>query len=129
MTAKTIKVSGCYDDLGRIRLADTKTLEWRDLCTAALPNIPYGTDVEVVVTYEEIDYLNGRNGIVWATHDRYQADAIHDALRVQDLLSSVDERPMGNKSLYLLRVENSRKADAAMDFIWRDDSGLILRPD
>ncbi len=129
MRRKSITVRGSYVDHGKILLASNKTVAWRDLFAKAPPNVPYGTRVEMTVIYEEFDYLNGKDGIVWATHDRHQAEVICGTLGAQDIDCEVLEKRLQGTRLHLIRITRSEKVAAAMDFIWRDDSGLKLQPD
>ena len=129
MTRTTMRLVGNYVDLGKIRLGNSQTLHWSSLSTDALPNIPYGTVIEMSITYDQIDYVSGEGGIVWATYDPYQAETVRNALDAQRITSDVQERPLGRGCLYVLQVRDQRQLRAAMDFIWRDETGLELRPD
>jgi hypothetical protein len=129
MAQKSIELSGYYVDRGKIRLASKKLLEWGDLSTEEPPNIPYGTRVEITITHEQSDYLNGENEIVWATHDQHQAEVICGTLRAQDIACEIQEKRLDGTRLHLIRITHPEKVTAAMDFIWRDESGLKLQPD
>jgi hypothetical protein len=85
--------------------------------------------MEKRIIYEQDDYLTGENGIVWATYQHYQAEILKDTLLAQNIACEVYEQPLENGRLYLLRVPEPRKVEEAMDFIWRDDTGLKLQPD
>ncbi len=93
------------------------------------PAMPYGTRLEMTITYEQNDYLSGENGIVWATHDRHQAEVICGTLRAQDIACEIQEKRLEGIRLHLIRITHPEKVAAAMDFIWRDDTGLKLQPD
>ncbi len=129
MPRKSIKFSGSYIDLGKIELANNKILKWYDLSAEAPPAMPYGTRVEMTLSYEQTDYFNGENGIVWATHDIHQAEVICGTLRAQDIACEIQEKRLNESRLHLIRIAHSEKIAAAVDFIWRDDTGLKLRPD
>ncbi|MDZ7291749.1 MAG: hypothetical protein ONB44_16055 [candidate division KSB1 bacterium] len=78
---------------------------------------------------DERDYLNGTDGIVWATYDPHQAVTIRDALQVQKISCELREGQREGFRLYLLHIPRAHEVEAAMDFIWRDPSGLRLKPD
>jgi len=129
MTRKSIKLSGSYVDHSKVQLAGNKILEWCELSTEAPPAIPYGTRVEMTITYEQIDYINGQHGIVWATHDQHQAEVICGTLRAQDIACEIQEKRLEGTRLHIICITDPTKVAAAMDFIWRDDEGLKLQPD
>jgi hypothetical protein len=125
MATRSDKISGTYIDRGKIRLANGKIVEWHDPSL----RLPYGTKTEVTITCEECDYLNGTDGIVWATYDRHQAITIRDALLVQKISCEVREEQLEGLRLFLLHIPHADEVAAALDFIWRDDAGLRLQPD
>jgi hypothetical protein len=82
-----------------------------------------------MITHDECEYLDGAGGIVWATYDRYQAEIIQSALLAQKIACELQETSLTEARRYLLHVAGHDKVEAALDFIWRDQSGLRLRPD
>ena len=96
---------------------------------AALLPIPYGTRLEVTLTYDEVDYLHGSNGVVWATYDLRQAEIIKAALLAQSIACEVREQSLPGAQLHLLCITEAHEISAAVDFIWREPSGLRLQPD
>lgn len=74
-------------------------------------------------------YPTGNDGTVWATFDPRQADIIRNALLHQRITCEVKETVVQNKPLHVLRVIDTGESAEAIDFIWRDNSGLRLRPD
>jgi hypothetical protein len=138
MPANTFTLSGTYIDAGKIRLPSGKILEWDDL--GAPLNVPYGTEMEVTIVLEAPDYLHGSEGAIWATYDREQAEIVQGALQSQQIASELREVFLQDPAfplkelkeragLYVLHVRDPAKAEAAMDFVWRDPSGLRLQPD
>jgi len=105
------------------------TLNWNHLSNAVLPRIPYGTGLEVTLAYEDVDYLQGTNEIVWATYHLRQAETIKAALLVQSIGCEVKEQSLPGARLYVLCIPQTTEVAAAVDFIWRDSSGLRLQPD
>jgi hypothetical protein len=120
---------GTYLDRGKIQLEDGKIVAWQELSSEEPPVVPYGTRAEIAITFDAADYLSGTDGIVWATYDFEQAELVRGALQVQNISCEVREQELTERPLYLLYVPEPQEAEAAMDFIWRDDSGLRLKPD
>lgn len=130
MPAKTLTVVGTYIDTGKIRLASGKVLEWNDLDPQeAPPSIPYGTKTQVTIVHEATDYLHGEAGFIWATYNRDQAEIVHAALQAQQITCALREFSMNDRTLFVLQVEDADKIEDAIDFVWRDLSGLMLQPD
>ncbi len=74
-------------------------------------------------------YPTGNDGTVWATFDPHQADIIRNALLQQRITCEVKETVAQNRPLHVIRVIDTGESAEAIDFIWRDHSGLRLRPD
>lgn len=130
MDKKTITVVGTYIDLGKIRLASGKILAWDDLDPPhGPPEIPYGAKAELTIVLDAPDYLHGVEGAIWATYDRYQAEIVQGALQSQKIACELRESYLNGFRLYVLRVRDPTKSDAAIDFVWRDPGGLGLQPD
>jgi len=129
MSLKSIKLSASYVDRGKIQLSNKKILEWKDLRPEAPPVVPYGTEMEMTITFEQNDYLNGKNGIVWATYDQHQAEVICGTLRALEIECEVLKKKLKGTHLHLIRILQSHKIPTAVDFIWRDETGLKLQPD
>ena len=126
---KVIKIKGIYCDIGKINLETMKMVEWTDLIDAELPEIPFGSSVELTLSIEENDFLSGKDGIVWATYDLRQAEIIQSALLAQHISSEVSLINLQNKSIQILRIINETDVSDAIDFIWRNNNGLRLKPD
>ncbi len=122
-------VNGFYLSDGKLQLENGMTLNWNQLSNIALPRIPYGTGLEVTLAYEEVDYLQGTNEIVWATYHLRQAETIKAALLVQSIGCEVKEQSLPGARLYVLCIPQATEVAAAVDFIWREPSGLRLQPD
>ncbi len=129
MPIRSIPLRGSYQDAGKIELEKGIILEWNSQNTNLLPRVPYGTVVEVSIRFEERDYLNGTDGIVWATYDLRQAEIIRDALLTQNIACKLAEEELTSRLLHLLSISESNNMQAAIDFIWREKSGLRLKPD
>jgi len=129
MPSKTGVFSGYYQDQGVIHLENQQTIIVRRTDGVALPAIPYGSRLEVTLTYEDVDYLNGSAGVVWATYHLRQAETIQAALLAQSIACEVREIELPGARLFALHIPNASEVEAAVDFIWRDASGLRLQPD
>ena len=129
MPKRSSTLSGFYQDQHFIRLESKPEMGANPFTAAALPSIPYGTGLEVTLTYEEVDYLNGSTGVVWATYHLRQAEIIKAALLAQNIACEVREQSLPCPRLYVLCIPNASEVAAAVDFIWREPSGLRLQPD
>jgi hypothetical protein len=126
MPVKTLQQNGSYQDIGMVRLTGTKSLNWEDIDGETPPRIPFGTQIEITVSYHEHDFLNGVDGIVWATYDPLQAETIRGALLVQHISFEAQQLKLDEWLLHLIKVINPDEAQSAIDFIWRDASGMRL---
>lgn len=88
-----------------------------------------GESIEIKVAVSDADLLNAEDGIVWATYDKNQAETIQNALSVQDIPCQISQVEAEIQGLFLLRIQIQHKINQAMDFIWRDDAGMRLKPD
>ena len=84
---------------------------------------------ENVLHLDTEGYPTGQDGAVWATYDLRQAEIIRNALLTQRIACELREVQFDGKSLHLLHVTGDRESSEAMDFIWKDASGLRLKPD
>lgn len=123
------KIKGIYSDIGKIELDTMMTINWKEISTDKPPEIPLGSNIELSISFDENDFLSGKGGIVWATYDLRQAEIIHNTLLAQDIYSEVKRINPGNKEMFLIRIANESDTSDSMDFIWRHNSGLRLKPD
>lgn len=66
---------------------------------------------------------------MWATFDFKQADIIRNVLLTQRITCELKEMKTNDRQLHLLRIADVADLAEAMDFIWRESSGLRLKPD
>lgn len=78
---------------------------------------------------ENKQYSNDDYGLVWITFDPHQAEIICSALQTQLISCVVRTASLCEQSVYRIFVEQIADAPAAQDFIWRDASGMQLKPD
>ncbi len=129
MIVKTIQQTGSYRDIGSVQLSTIKSVRWVDINGKTPPRIPFGTKIEITVTYNDYDFMNGEDGIVWATYDPFQSETISGALLVQHINSEIQQLQLSDWVLHLIKVPNPVEAQSAIDFIWRDAAGMRLQPD
>ncbi|MFQ5651338.1 MAG: hypothetical protein ACE5IY_15485 [bacterium] len=120
---KTTKKSAVYKDIGKLQLESGEMQIWDKL------DLPFGSKVEITIEYEPEDYLSGRNGVVWATTSLDQAETVQGALQAQKIAAEITEKPLAAGRLYCLRVTDSARIAESIDFVWRHEDGLNLRPD
>ena len=124
-----IKVNGtCLND-GSVVFETNDFIECRGLIITQPAELPDGCRVEVTVSYDEEDFLSGKNGIVWATYDIRQAEILHRALLAQDINIEIKKTEVEKRELYLIKVTGLSDRSEAIDFIWKSYSGLNLKPD
>ncbi|MEJ2494714.1 MAG: hypothetical protein P8Y79_10360 [Ignavibacteriaceae bacterium] len=114
-----LKVKGVYDSGGRIVLDTNNMIEWTDLSSVTPPDLPDGSNIEITISLDENDFLSGNR----------QAEIIKSALVAQHISSVLQMFPFGNEEMFLISITNESDINDAIDFIWRDDTGLRLKPD
>jgi hypothetical protein len=124
-----IKVSGDYQNDGKIVFETNDFIECSGLSITQPAELPDGCLVEVFISYDEEDFLSGKNGIVWATYDLRQAEILHRALLAQDINTEIKKTDLENRELFLIKVTGPSDQKEAIDFIWKSDGGLNLKPD
>lgn len=124
-----IKVNGtCLND-GRVVFETNDFIECSGLILTQPAELPDECQVELTVSYDEEDFLSGKNGIVWATYDIRQAEILHRALLAQDINTEIKKTGLEKRELFLIKITSMRDKEDAIDFIWKSESGLNLKPD
>jgi hypothetical protein len=126
---KLIKIKGTYTEAGKIELESHKIIQWNELSDLKLPELPNGIKIELNISFEEDDFLFGMNGIVWATYDLRQAEIIQNAMLAQHINSEIKKIDLVEKQILLISITNATDVYDAIDFIWKSNSGLRLKPD
>ncbi len=124
-----IKINGKYSDLGKIELENSKIVNWSNLSDEKLPIIPFGSKIEMAVSFDNVDFLSGSNGIVWATYDLRQAEIIHGTLLAQNINSEIKEKYLTEDTIFTIKIVNENDISDASNFIWKSSNGLRLKPD
>ena len=118
----------CLND-GRVVFETNDFIECSGLVLTQPAELPDGCRVEVNVLYDEKDFLSGKNGIIWATYDIRQAEILHRALLAQDINTEIKRTDVENSELFLIKITSHADQNDVMDFIWKSESGLNLKPD
>ncbi len=124
-----LKSKGIFSENGRIILDSRKDILWQDLSEKTAPKLPEGTSVELSISFDENIFLKGINGIVWATYDPRQAEVIQNTLLVQNIESEVNRIEIDSDNLITIKILNTKDINPVIEFIWKSESGLRLKPD
>jgi len=115
--------------VGKILLENKKIFDWSELTSETLPDLPPDSSLEITISFDENDFLSGKNGIVWATYDLRQAEIIQNSLLAQDVNSEVKKINLMGNIFFTLKISNETEINDAINFIWKGKSGLRLKPD
>lgn len=129
MILKLFNIKTTIDDSGKISLYNGFKLKWEQLTANMVPKLPSGTEIVFSLSINDDDILNGKNGIVWATSHKMQAEIIHNALMAQHIDSKILKLQKEHESLYFLMISNSKEIEEVINYIWKADNGLRLKPD
>lgn len=124
-----LKVSGIYRN-GKINVFGTNSsIKWDELSSTGHPELPDGYEFELTISLNDDDLLSGKFGFVWATYDLRQAEIIYNTLLSQNINTEINNINTRKAKLYLLKVTDQTDENDAIDFIWKSESGLQLKPD
>jgi len=126
---KLIRKTGIFNPDGEFVLHPGISLSWKFFSNKSIPELPPGIPFDIDISLNEHTLLSGEYGIVWATWDQRQAEVIFNALLAQNIASSIGNIVLDDSTLLLTKVNNKEDTGEAIDFIWRNDSGLRLKPD
>jgi hypothetical protein len=126
---KLTRKTGNFNQEGDIILHPDFSIPWKSLSNKRAPELPQGTLINIDISFDENTLLSGEYGIVWATWDQRQAEVIFNALLAQNIASSIGNIVLDDSTLLLIKVNNKEDTGEAIDFIWRKESGLRLKPD
>ena len=129
MQMNLIKITGIFNPDGEIFLHRGISASWKVFSNNDMPDLPAGTPLDIDVSLDEHTILSGEYGIVWATWDQRQAEVIFNALLAQNIASSIGNIQLDDITLLLTKVNNKEDTGEAIDFIWRKETGLRLKPD
>lgn len=126
---KLIKKIGIFNPDGEIILHPGISVSWKSLSDKSIPDLPPGIPLNIDVTLDENVILSGSYGIVWGTYNQRQAEVLSNALLAQNIASVTVKIELEEGILLLIRIDNEKDIGEAMDFIWRINNGLRLKPD
>lgn len=124
-----LKSKGTFSSDGKIVLNSTRAINWKELSDTIPPQLPTGSSIELSISFDENDFLSGKDGIVWATYDLRQAEIIRNTLLAQHINCEVKKIVIQDQDILLISISNEREINAVKDFIWKSNSGLRLKPD
>lgn len=123
------KIKGKYTNAGKIEFENMRAIEWNEISKSIAPELPSDINIDITFSIDENDFLSGRNGTVWATYNLRQAEIIQRALLAQHINSELKRIDFEELEIILINITNEKDINDAIDFIWRDDIGLRLKPD
>jgi len=126
---KLIQKTVIFNPDGEIVLHRDISVSWKFFSSKNIPDLPAGTPLDIDISLDEHTILSGEYGIVWATWDQRQAEVIFNALLAQNIASSIGNIQLEDSTLLLTKINNKQDTGEAMDFIWRKETGLRLKPD
>ena len=126
---KLIKVKGLYSDIGKIEFENMKSINLNEFSDEQHLEIPFGSSVELSIEYDENNFLSGKDNIVWATYDLRQGEIIQNTLLAQNINSETAFINFVGRQLILIKITNQSDMKDAIDFIWKSNNGLRLKPD
>jgi hypothetical protein len=126
---KLIRKIGIFNPDGEIVLHPGISVSWKSVSNKNIPELPPGTPIDIDISLNEHTLVSGQYGIVWATYDLRQAEVLSNALLAQNITSVIRKIELEEGNLLLIRIDNEKDIGEAMDFIWRKEDGLRLKPD
>ena len=126
---KLIKKTGIFNPDGEIVLQPGISFSWGLISNKNLPELPQGTPIDIDISIDEQTLISGEYGIVWATYDLRQAEVLQNALLAQKITAVMGKIELDQAVLLLIIIDNREDTIEAMDFIWRKEDGLRLKPD
>jgi hypothetical protein len=126
---KLISKTGKFNPDGEIILRPGISIPWKWLSHVNISELPQGTPLCIEISFDENILLSGQDGIVWATFDIRQAEVLFNALLAQNIGTVIRKIEFDDNILLLLKTDNDSDTGEAMDYIWRKEGGLRLKPD
>ncbi len=126
---RLLKKTGIFNPDGVIVLHPDISISWELLRGKNLQELPPGIPVEIVISIDEQTLVSGEYGVVWASWDQRQAEVLQNALLAQNITSAIGRIELDKGFLLLIIIDNKKDIAEALDFIWRKETGLRLKPD
>ncbi len=124
-----LESKGILNNTGEISINSLKTINWTDISDRMPPGLPPGTAIDLLIFVDENTFLSGVNGIVWASYDLRQIEIIKNALFAQNIISDLLQISGNTEEIFLLKIHNEKDINNSIDFIWKSNTGLKLKPD
>lgn len=124
-----LKTKGNFYAEGEIVLNLLKTIHWKDLNDKNPPHLPNGSNIELLISFDENEFLLGKDGIVWASFEARQVEIIQNTLIAQQISCEIKKINLQNQNMFLISITNKKDIQDAIDFIYKSDYGLRLKPD
>jgi hypothetical protein len=126
---KLIKITGIFNPDGENVLHPGISVSWKSLNNKTIPDLPPGIPVDLDISLNEQSLVSGEYGIVWATWDQRQAEVLSNALLARNIATVIGKIELEEGNLLLIKIDNNKDIGEAMDYIWRKEGGLKLKPD
>lgn len=126
---KNIIVKGIYSGNGKILLETKKSFNWDIISNENPPELPAGSSIELIISFDNSEFISGKSGIVWATYDARQAEIIQSALLAQNISSEIKITVPDEQKIFLIKINNPADVNESIEFVWRSKTGLRLKPD
>lgn len=124
-----LKLNGVYHTGGKILFETNKSINWYEITSLLPPEVPHGSNIEITISFDDTEFLSGKNGIVWATYDSRQAEIIQSSLLAQHISSEVRRIDFMEDIMFVIKITNEIDVNGAIEFIWKSKNGLRLKPD
>ncbi len=76
-----------------------------------------------------IIFLQEKTELFWGTYDLRQAEIIQNTLLAQHINCELKKIALQDLDMFLISITNEREIEVAIEFIWKSNSGLRLKPD
>ena len=126
---KLLKKTGIFNPDGVIVLHPDISIPWELLRDKNLEELPPGIPIDIIISIDEQALVSGEYGIVWASGDLRQAEVLQNSLLAMNIPSAIGKIELNEGLLLLIIIDNKKDIDEALDFIWRKETGLRLKPD
>lgn len=124
-----LNLKGIWDVQGKIILSSGTCISCEAWPNLDMLPLLHGTTVNIVISYDVQELIKGTERIVWATRQLPQAEIISNALFAQNFMVEILAKQLADGPVYLLQLSNSSDVDEVVDYIWKGENGLRLKPD
>ena len=104
-----LKLNGVYHIGGKILFETNKSINWDEITSILPPEVPHGSNLEITISFDDTEFLSGKNRIVWATYDLRQAEIIQSSLLAQHISSEVQQIDFMEEILSSIKKDSRNK--------------------